>query len=156
MMHKAAWAAAEPVGPTTGEASKGVSLPTFSYPERIRWDVLSRKAISELREYPAIVHSAREYVDAFREFADPIDVCEQVEYECSKAAMSALALARITRRRHGAVALKFGAKVSVMERELSDFIAKAEAKGKASLEQPTQFNLERSTDTRPFKQAISA
>jgi hypothetical protein len=156
MMHRAAWAAAKPIGPTTSEASKGVSLPTFAYPERVRWDALSRRVISELREYPAIVHGAREYVEAFREFADPVDVCEQVEYECAKAAVSALSLARVTRRRHGAAAWRLVGKYSTMESELSDFVAKAEAKRKGLLKRPAQVNLERSTDTQPFKRAISA
>jgi hypothetical protein len=153
MMHKAAWATAEPAGPMSREASKGVSIPAFAYPDKLQWHVLSRKVISELREYPATAHAAREYVEAFREFGEPIDVCGQVEYECAKAAM---ALARTTRRRYGAATWKPGAKDSAMERELSDFIANAEEKRKVSLERRTESTVDRATDAQPFKQALSA
>ncbi|MPW24013.1 hypothetical protein GCT13_46990 [Paraburkholderia sp. CNPSo 3157] len=156
MMHKALWAAAEPTGLITREASKGVSVPAFTYPENVQWDILSRKAISELREYPATVHGAREYVEAFREFADPIDVCGQVEYECAKAAMSALALARATRSRHGAAAWRPGAKDSAMERELSDFIAKTEEKRRTSLERRTDSVPDGRTNMQPLKEALCA
>jgi hypothetical protein len=156
MMHKAAWAVAEPAGLTALDASQGVSIPAFAYPDKVEWDTLSRKAISELREYPATVHGAREYAEAFRQFAEPIDVCWQVEFECAKAAMAALALARTTRRRHGAAAWRPGAKDSAIERELSDFIASAEEKRKASLERRTDFDLEGRTIPQPFKQVLSA
>jgi hypothetical protein len=59
----------------SGEASKGVAIPAFAYPDKLRWHVLSRKVISDMREYPATVHAAREYVEAFREFAESIDLC---------------------------------------------------------------------------------
>ncbi|MGF6971500.1 hypothetical protein OKW43_008595 [Paraburkholderia sp. WC7.3g] len=156
MMHKAAWAASEPVGPMSSEASKGVSIPVFAYPDKLQWRALSRKVISELREYPATVYAARDSVEAFREFGEPIDLCGQVEYECAKAAMEALALARTTRRRHGAATWKPGAKDSAMERELSDFIANAEEKRKASLERRTESTVGRRADAQPFNQALSA
>jgi hypothetical protein len=155
MMHKATWAAAEPVDPMNREASKGVSIPAFAYPDRLHWHVLSRKVISELREYPATVHAAREYVEAFREFGEPIDLCGQVEYECAKAAMAALALARATRRRHGAARWKPGAKDSALERELSDFIANAEEKRKESLERRMESTVDRRVDVQRFKQVLS-
>ena len=138
MMHKAAWATAESTSPISRDASKGVAVPAFAYPDKVQWHVLSRKVISELREYPATVHAAREYVEAFREFGEPIDLCGQVEYECAKAAMAALALARTTRRRHGTATWKPGAKDSALERELSDFIANAEEKRRESLERRTE------------------
>lgn len=156
MMHKAAWAAAVPIGPMSCEASKGVSIPAFAYPEKLHWHVLSRRVISELREYPATVHSAREYVEAFREFGESIDLCDQVEYECAKAASYALALARATRRRHGAATWKPGAKDSAMERELSEFIKRAEEKRKASLERRTESTVGQRTDAQPLKQPLSA
>ena len=156
MMHKAVWAAARPVGPTSHEASKGVSVPAFAFPDKLQWHVLNRRVISELREYPATVHAAREYVEAFRKFGDPIDLYGQVEYECAKAAMSALALARATRRRHGAAKWKPGAKDSALERELSDFIATAEEKRKASLERRIESTPGRRVDAQPFKQPLSA
>jgi hypothetical protein len=74
----------------------------------------------------ALLHAAREYVEMFREFGEPIDFLGQVEYECAKAAMAALALARATRRRRGTATWKPGAKDSALERELSAFIANAE------------------------------
>jgi hypothetical protein len=156
MMHKAAWAASAPAGPTSLNASHGVTIPVFAYPDKLHWHVLSRKVISELREYPATVYAALEYVETFREFGEPIDLCGQVEYECAKAAMAALALARTTRRRHGAAAWKPGAKDSAMERELSDFIANAEEKRKASLERQTVFTAGRRADTPALNQALSA
>jgi hypothetical protein len=153
MMHKAAWAAAEP---ESRDATKAVSVTAFAYPDKLRWNILSHKVVSELREYPATVHAAREHVEAFREFGEPFDLCGQVEYECAKAAMAALALARTTRRRHGAATWKPGAKDSSMERELSDFIANAEEKRKASLERRSEFTIGRQTDTQQLKQALSA
>jgi hypothetical protein len=156
MMHKAAWAASEPVGLKSLEASQGVSIPAFAYPGTIHWHVLSRKVISGLREYPVTVHAAREHVEAFREFGEPVDVCSLVEYECAKAAVSALALARATRRRHGAATWKPGVPDSAMERELSDFIANAEEKRKAVLERRAEATAERRADVKPFKQPLSA
>ncbi|TDN70117.1 hypothetical protein B0G77_3567 [Paraburkholderia sp. BL10I2N1] len=156
MMHKAAWAASEPVGPMSRETGKGVSIPAFAYPEKLQWHVLSRRVISEVREYPAMVHSAREYVEAFREFGEPIDLYGQVEYECAKAAMSALALARVTRRRHGVVRWQPGAKDSAIERELSDFIADAEEKRKALLERRTGSMVGSPADSQPFRHPLNA
>lgn len=156
MMHKAAWAAAKPVGPMSLEAIEGVSIPAFAYPDRLAWPVLNRKVISELREYPAMVHAAREYLEAFRELGEPLDLCSRVEYECAKLATFALALARATRRRHGAAAWKPGAKDSAMERELLDFIASAEEKRKAALERRAEFPTERRSDAQPFNQPLSA
>ena len=91
--------------------------------ELVRWNVFNRKVISELREYPTTVYAAREYAEASRQFGEPIDLCSQVEYECAKTAKAALALARATRRRHGAAIWKPGVRDSAMDRELSDFIA---------------------------------
>ncbi|QBR04370.1 hypothetical protein [Paraburkholderia pallida] len=156
MMHKAVWAASEPVGTTNREACKGVSIPAFAYPDKLKWEVLSRRAISELREYPATVHAAREYVEAFREFGEAIDLCDQVEYECAKVAMAALALARTTRRRHGAATWKPGVKDSAMERELSDFIKNAEVRRKESLERRTGPSVGRRPDVQPFKKPLGA
>jgi hypothetical protein len=155
MMHKAAWAAAQPAGSGVREAGKSVTIPAFTYPDMLKWHVLRRKVISELREYPATVHAAREYVEAFREFGEPIDLCGQVEYECAKAAMAALALARATRRRHGAAAWKPGAKDSAMERELSDFITNAEEERKASLERRAESSVGLSGEAQLFTHALS-
>jgi hypothetical protein len=156
MMHKAAWAAAGPTRSIGREATHTVSVPAFVYPDNVRWNVFSRKVISELREYPATVHAAREYMEAFREFGEPIDLCSQVEYECAKTAKAALALARTTRRRHGAATWKPGVKDSEMDRELSDFIASAEEKRKVSLDRRKESIIDRRAGTQPFESPLSA
>ncbi|WP_246217506.1 hypothetical protein [Paraburkholderia panacisoli] len=156
MMHKAAWAAAEPTRSISREATHTVSVPAFIYPDSVRWNVFSRKVISELREYPATVHAAREYVEAFREFGEQIDLCSQIEYECAKTAKAALELARATRRRHGAATWRPGVKDSAMERELSDFIASAEEKRKVSLDRRKESMIDRRADARPFETPLSA
>lgn len=155
MMHKAAWAAAVPTASMSREVTRNVSVAAFAYPDKLRWNVLSRKVVSELREYPATVHATREYVEAFREFGEPIDLCSLVEYECAKAAMTALALARTTRRRHGAARWKPGAKNSAMERELSDFIETAEEERKALLQRRAESVISRRDDAQGFKEALS-
>jgi hypothetical protein len=156
MMHKAAWASAVPTSQAGRDAAAMVSMATFAYPEKIRWDALSHKVVSELREYPAAVHAVHQHVEAFREFGEPLEVCAQVEYECAKAALAALALARTTRRRHGARAWKPGARDSAIERELSDFVAAAEAKRKAALERRSEVSFGRRTDTQPLQQPLTA
>jgi hypothetical protein len=156
MMHKATWAAGESVGTINRDVSSGVAVPIFEYPDRLEWHTLSRKAISELREYPATVYAARQFVEAFREFGEQVDLCDQVEHECAKAAMAALALARNTRRKHGAAAWKPGGKDAALERELADFIANAEEKRKASLERQAELEVNRTADRQPLKQVLRA
>ncbi|PTB30853.1 hypothetical protein C9I56_00185 [Paraburkholderia caribensis] len=156
MMHKAAWAAAESVRHSSGDAAESVSVAGFAYPDKVQWGVLSRKVVPELREYPATVHAARGYVEALREFGDPVDLCDQVEYECAKAAKAALVLARATRRRHGAATWKPGAKDSSFERELVDFIANAEEKRKASLRERTPSVASARVERQPLDQPLSA
>ncbi|MGT2476526.1 hypothetical protein [Paraburkholderia terrae] len=156
MIHKAGWAATEPALSMTHEAAKTVCIPAFAYPDNLRWHVMSRKVVSELREYPATVHAAREHVEAFREFGEPVDLCGEVQYESAKAAIAALALARATRRRHGVATWKPGAKDSAMERELSDFIANAEEKRKASLERRAESATGRRSDAQLVKQVLTA
>lgn len=155
MMHKAAWAAAVPTGSMNREAITTVSVAAFAYPDKLRWNVLSRKVVSELREYPAAVHATREYVEAFREFGEPIDLCGLVQYECAKTAMAALALARTTRRRHGAATWKPGAKDSAMERELSDFIKNAEEERKTSLQRRAESVTSRRADVPGLNEALN-
>ncbi|WP_244186786.1 hypothetical protein [Paraburkholderia steynii] len=150
MMHKAVWALTASAGHGRHDVRKDVTIPSFAFPDTLDWQVLSRRTISELREYPATVHAAREHVEAFREFGEPTDFCWQVEFECAKTAMSALVLARATRRRFGVETWKPGAKDSAMERELSDFIANAEARRKASLQGPKQFAFEQRLEARPI------
>ncbi|WP_144140731.1 hypothetical protein [Paraburkholderia sp. BCC1884] len=156
MMHKAAWAASAPAGTVSRVASNSVSVPAFAYSEKLQWQVLSRKVISELREYPATVHSAREHVNSFREFGEQLDLCAQVEYECAKAAKSALTLARVIRRRHGAAKWRPVTTDTALERELSDFIATAEQKRRASLQGRTDLAIDSQVTARPFEPPLSA
>jgi hypothetical protein len=138
------------------ETSNSVSLPTFAYSEKLQWQVLSRKVISELREYPATVHSVREHIESIREFGEQTVLCAQVEYECAKAAKSALTLARVTRRRHGATKWRPGTNDSALERELSDFIETVEQNRKASLQGRTDFAVDPQAKARPFEQPLGA
>jgi hypothetical protein len=156
MMHKAVWAAAESARPSGSDAAKAVSIPGFAFPDKVQWRVLSRKVVSELREYPATVHAAREYIEAFRAFGNSNELCGQVEYECAKAAKVALALARATRRRHGAATWKPGARDSALERELVDFIATAEEKRKASLRERTPSVVSGQVELQPLNGKLSA
>ena len=150
MMHKAVWALTASSAHARHEVCKDVTIPSFVFPDKLDWQVLSQKAISELREYPAMVHGAREHVEAFRDFGEPTDFCWQVEFECAKSAMSALVLARATRRRFGTATWKPGTRDSAIERELSDFIANAEARRKASLQEPTRFAFEQKLEVNPI------
>jgi hypothetical protein len=156
MMHKAAWAASTPASAVSSETSNSVSIPTFAYPDKLHWLILSRSVVSELREFPATVHAAREHVESFRDYGEPTDLFAQVEYECAKAAKSALTLARATRRRHRATKWKPGVKDSAMELELSDFIANAEEKHKASLEQRRDFTTGPQAKAPSLEQPLSA
>lgn len=156
MMHKATWALAALTRSGSRDTTDAVSIVSFAYPDTIRWDVLSHKVVSELREYPAAVHAVRQHVEAFREFGEPSDVCAQVEYECAKAAMAALALARAVRRRHGISAWKPGARDSAIERELSEFISITEEKRKTSLERRPEHSVGRRSDVQPLQQALTA
>jgi hypothetical protein len=70
--------------------------------------------------------------------------------------MSALALARATRRRHGAASWKADTKDSAMERELTDFIASVEENRKTSLQRRMESMVARRADPQAFKQALSA
>jgi hypothetical protein len=151
MMHKAVWALKASSDHARHEVCKDVTIPSFAFPNTLDWQVLSRKAISELREYPATVHGAREHVEAFRDFGEPTDFCWQVEFECAKSAMSALVLARATRRRFGVATWKPGAQDSAMERELIDFIANAEARRKASLQWSKHFAFEQRLEARTIE-----
>ncbi|REG52082.1 hypothetical protein B0G80_8598 [Paraburkholderia sp. BL6669N2] len=156
MMHKAAWAASKQANHSSHESSSSISVPAFAYPDKLLWQVLSRRMISELREYPATVHTAREHLEAVREFGGPADLCAHVEYECAKAAKTALTLARITRRQYRAAKWKPGVRDSSLERELSDFISSAEEKRKATLDQRVDFATGSRPKERPFEQPLSA
>ncbi|BFG81082.1 hypothetical protein PTKU46_91160 [Paraburkholderia terrae] len=116
-----------------------MTVPAFAYPEKLPWQLLSRRVVSELRAYPSSVHAAREDIEAFREFGEATDFCEQVQFECAKAGRLALTLARSTRRRHGAAKWPPGAKDSNLERELATFISSVEERRRLLLDQRPSY-----------------
>ncbi|GJH21773.1 hypothetical protein CBA19CS22_34545 [Caballeronia novacaledonica] len=131
MMHRADWAREEVARLGNGDAAKSATLPRFSFPERIQWIRLSHRVVSELRDFPANVHAGRSDLDAFAEFGDPSAYCEEVSLESAKAARDALVLARETRRKHGCVPWRPGAKDADLTRELMTFISIANEKRQA-------------------------
>ncbi|WP_087750456.1 hypothetical protein [Paraburkholderia caledonica] len=139
MMHKAEWAAREAGRTTSYEPLNGMNVPSFQFPERIQWKWLSHKIASELREFPATVHAAREYTASIWEYGDPVDLCSEVEFECAKSAKEALDLARSTRRKHRAAPWKPGAKDSDLERELIDYISSNGEKRKHRMRDANDF-----------------
>lgn len=147
MMHKAEWAAREAGRTMSYEPLNGVNVPSFQFPERIQWKWLSHKVASELREFPATVHAAREYVASVWEYGDPVDLCNEVEFECAKSAKQALDLARCTRRKHRAAPWKPGAKDSDLERELIDYISSNGEKRKRRRRDMKQFEVDLAAET---------
>ncbi|WP_321794756.1 hypothetical protein [Caballeronia sp. J97] len=128
MMHRADWAREEIARSGSRDAAKSATLPAFSFPERIQWIRLSHRVVSELRDFPASVHSARNDLDAFAEFGEPSAYCDEVSVESAKAARDALLLARETRKKHGCVPWRPGAKDADLTRELLIFISSASEK----------------------------
>lgn len=147
MMHRADWASDQAMRTQSYQPISGVKLPDFSFPEKIDWKWLKHKVTSELREFPATLHSTREFLSSVWEYGDPIEFCDEVEFECAKAAKQALELARITRLKHGVVQWKPGAKDSDLERELSDYIARSEEKRKTLRERHKQFATDLKAET---------
>ncbi|WP_207005360.1 hypothetical protein [Trinickia mobilis] len=139
MMHRADWASDEAMRTNSYQPISGVKLPDFSFPDKLEWKWLKHKVTSELREFPATLHSTREFLGSVGEYGDPMELCDEVEFECAKAAKQALELARMTRRKHGAVPWKPGAKDSDLERELSDYITRSEEKRRTLRERHKQF-----------------
>jgi len=131
MMHRADWARAELARSGNSDAAKSAMLPPFSFPERIQWTRLSHRVVSELRDFPANVHAGRSDLDSFAEFGDPSAYCEEVSFESAKAARDALVLARETRKKHGCVPWRPGAKDADLTRELMTFISTANEKRQA-------------------------
>lgn len=63
MMHKAEWASAEAIGMHRSDLPTGVHVPDFTYPT-VEWKCLNHRTTSVLRDFPATVHYAREYVNS--------------------------------------------------------------------------------------------
>jgi hypothetical protein len=128
MMHRADRALAEVSHTGSRDALKSVMLPAFLFPERAQWRRLGHKSVSELRDFPARIHAGREDLGSFAEYGDPVAMGEEVGLESAKAARDALALARATRKKHGCVPWRPGAKDADLNRELVNYIASAEEK----------------------------
>ncbi|MEX3764635.1 hypothetical protein [Paraburkholderia phenoliruptrix] len=134
MMHRAEWASAEAIRTGSGQPTVGVHVPEFSFPT-VEWKWLSHKITSVLRDFPATVHYAREYVSSTWEYVLPPDVCDDVELECARLAKQALDLARLTRQRHGVARWRPANADAGLERQLDESIAEGEARRKKMLEE---------------------
>jgi hypothetical protein len=122
MMHKAKWASAEAIRMNRSDLPIGVHVPDFTYPT-VEWKCLNHRTTSVLRDFPATVHYAREYVNSTCEYALAPDVCDDLAFECAKLAKRALVLARLTRMKHGAARWNPGAADADLEQELDEHIA---------------------------------
>ncbi|MFM0326362.1 hypothetical protein [Caballeronia glebae] len=137
MMHRAEWARDEATRSGNREAAESAMLPAFVYPEKIQWRRLSHRVVSDLRDFPARIHAGREDLISFSAFRDPVAFCDEVSFESAKAARDALTLARETRKKHGCVPWRPGAKDADLSRELLTLIARAEEKRVESVKQRT-------------------
>ncbi|MGU7785041.1 hypothetical protein [Burkholderia sp. PU8-34] len=131
MMHRADWAAQEAARTQSCEPLKNLTLPEFTYPESIDWKSLKHRVTSQLREFPALLHSTRQSLSAVWEYCDPLEYCAEVEFESAKAAKQALGLSRITRAKHSVAPWMPGKQDSDLEKDLSQFIAEQSAKREA-------------------------
>jgi hypothetical protein len=139
MMHRADWAAKDAIRTNSGQPMHGVHVPDFTYPA-VGWKRLKHRITSVLRDFPATVHYAREYVSPTWEYAPVPEVCDELAFECAKLAKRALALARLTRRKHGTAPWHPCAADADLERELDERIAARESRRKMMLEQATPRN----------------
>ena len=139
MMHRTDWASKDTIRINGGQPVHGVEVPDFAYPT-VEWKWLDHKITSVLRDFPATVHYAREYVTTTWEFAPVPDVCDELAFECAKLAKRALELSRLTRKKHGVAPWHPGAAEADLERELDERIAARESRRKMMLEQPTSRN----------------
>ncbi|MDR0241297.1 MAG: hypothetical protein LBJ65_06825 [Burkholderia sp.] len=131
MMHRADWATEDAGRLQTYELLRGVALPPFVFPEPIDWKWLKHDVASQLREFPATLHSARQALSAEWEYGDPIDWCAEVEFECAKAAVQALELSHLTRERHDVAPWKPIVPDVDLKSELMQFIAEQSTKREA-------------------------
>ncbi|TCF96680.1 hypothetical protein BZM26_36270 [Paraburkholderia strydomiana] len=152
MMHKADWASDEAIRTNSGQPAHGVHVPEFTYPT-VEWKWLHHKTTCVLRDFPVTVHYAREYVSSTRDYALALDICHEVEFECAKLAKRALALARLTRSKHGAARWNSDTTGSDLEREIDERIAASENRRKVMLDRATPLNAHMSADPMPTGQA---
>lgn len=137
MMHRADWARGELNRTGDREAVKSAMLPVFLFPEKIQWRRLGHRVVSDLRDFPARIHAGREDLGSFADCGDPVAFSGEVSVECAKAARDALALARETRKKHGCVPWRPGAKDAELNRDLLTFISAAEEKRDAQRNRKT-------------------
>jgi hypothetical protein len=128
MMHRADWARQETIREHNFAPLENVGLPEFAFPQPLDWKWLNHRIASQLREFPASLHSIRQFLSSEWEYGDPLDWCEEVEFECAKAIKQALELSRMTRVRHGVAPWMPGALDADMEKELTQYIAEYGAK----------------------------
>jgi hypothetical protein len=128
MMHRTDWARDEFNRTGNREAVKSAMLPAFLFPESIQWRRLGHRVVSDLRDFPARIHAGREDLGSFADYEDPVALCDEVSLESAKAARDALALARETRKKHGCVPWRLGAKDADLNCELLSFISAAQEK----------------------------
>lgn len=138
MMNRADWATEEAGRLQTYEPLRGVALPPFVFPEPIDWKWLKHNVASQLREFPATLHSTRQSLSAEWEYGDPIDWCAEVEFECAKAAVRALELSHLTRARHDVAPWKPIVLDADLKSELMQFIAEQSTKREAFREKQRQ------------------
>ncbi|CAH2917380.1 MAG: hypothetical protein CPSOU_3033 [uncultured Paraburkholderia sp.] len=129
MIHRAEWASAEAIRTGSRQPTVGVHVPEFSFPT-VEWKRLNHKLTSVLRDFPATLHHAREYVSSTWEYTLPPDVCDDVAFECARLAKQALDLARLTRQRHRAARWRPANADAGLERQLDESIAVGEARRK--------------------------
>ncbi|WP_244818584.1 hypothetical protein [Caballeronia sp. Lep1P3] len=139
MMHRAEWASNSAMQTQSYDSIRSVELPVFSFPEKLEWKWLSTKVTSGLREFPAVIHSTRNFLDSVWEYGDPLEFCEEVAFESAKAAKRALELARMTRRKYGVVAWQPGGIDSNLHNELSEHISRTEESRRKLRERRDQF-----------------
>ncbi|HWX11078.1 MAG TPA: hypothetical protein VNZ04_03630, partial [Trinickia sp.] len=90
MMYKASPAAEEAARTQSYDPVEDIGLPQFQFPGEIEWKWLNHKNAVALREFPAMLLSARRFLGATYEFEDPVIYAEELEFQCAKAAKKAL------------------------------------------------------------------
>jgi len=138
MMHRADWARQEAARVQNYDPLKSIALLEFVFPEPTDWKWLKHKVASQLREFPASLHSTRQSLSAKYEYGDPLDWCAEVEYECAVAAKRALELSHLTRSKHGVAPWRPGVPDTDMEKELTRYIAEYGTKREAFRERSAQ------------------
>jgi hypothetical protein len=138
MMHRADWTRQEAVRLQKYDPLRGVALSEFAFPEPIDWKWLKHRVASQLREFPAALHSTRQFLSVEWEYGDPLDWCAEVEFECARAAIRALVLSRLTSAKHDVAPWKPVAPDADLERELMQFVAEQSAKREAFRERQRQ------------------